>query len=151
VLHARREAANVAFVTVGPSVLASRTLACVADYMSRELLVVEPSIGLAAAASLMAQRRVGSVLVVEAGRLAGIFTERDIVRAVSHDVLAMQEPVSDWMSRKPITVEPETPIDRARSLMLEHHFRHLPVARGDELLGMISMRDLARASAEGRD
>jgi CBS domain-containing protein len=126
-------------------------LAAVADYMSRELLVVEPNVGLAAAASLMAQRRVGSVLVMDEGSLEGIFTERDIVRAVSHDVMAMHEPVSDWMSRSPITVEPETSIEEARRLMLEHHFRHLPVARGGELVGMISMRDLARASAEGGD
>ena len=70
--------------------------------MSRELLVVEPDAGLAAAASLMAQRRVGSVLVIDGQTLLGIFTERDIVRAVSHDVMAMQEPVSDWMSR-PLT------------------------------------------------
>lgn len=126
-------------------------MASVADYMNRELLVVEPDVGLAAAASLMAQRRVGSVLVVEDGRLEGIFTERDIVRAVSHDVLAMQEPVSDWMTRTPITVTPETAIDAARKLMLEHHFRHLPVTRDQELVGMISMRDLTRAAAEERD
>ena len=119
--------------------------------MSRELLVVEPSVGLAEAASLMAQRRVGSVLVMRGSELLGIFTERDIVRAVSHDVLAMQEPVSDWMSREPITVTPETAIDQARRLMLEHHFRHLPVAQDQQLVGMISMRDLARAAAEGRD
>jgi len=125
-------------------------MAAVADYMSRELLVIEPEAGLAAAASLMAQRRVGSVLVVEGGRLAGIFTERDIVRAVSQDVMAMHEPVSDWMTRTPFTVAPETPIDEARDLMLEHHFRHLPVTRQGELLGMISMRDLARAAAEDR-
>jgi CBS domain-containing protein len=126
-------------------------LAAVADYMSRELLVVEPDVGLAAAASLMAQRRVGSVLVMDGQTLLGIFTERDIVRAVSHDVMAMQEPVSDWMSRSPITVAPETPIDEARRLMLDHHFRHLPVRQGDGLVGMISMRDLTRASAEGSD
>jgi len=119
--------------------------------MSRELLVIEPEAGLAAAASLMAQRRVGSVLVVVGGRLEGIFTERDIVRAVSQDVMAMHEPVSDWMTRTPFTVAPETPIDQARDLMLEHHFRHLPVTRGDELVGIISMRDLTRAAAEDRD
>jgi len=126
-------------------------VASVADYMSRELLVIEPEAGLAAAASLMAQRHVGSVLVVAGGSLRGIFTERDIVRAVSQDVMAMHEPVSDWMTSAPLTVAPETPIDEARDLMLERHFRHLPVTRGDELLGMISMRDLTRAAAEGRD
>ena len=116
--------------------------------MSRELLVVNPESGLAAAASVMSQRRVGSVLVVDDGRLIGIFTERDIVRAVSQDVMAMHEPVSDWMTAEPLTVAPDTPVEVARELMLEHHFRHLPVTRGEELLGIISMRDLARASAD---
>src|SRR5690242_416345 len=101
--------------------------------MSRELLVVEPDVGLAAAASLMAQRRVGSVLVMGGQALLGIFTERDIVRAISHDVMAMDEPVSDWMSRSVVTVNPETPIEEARRLMLDHHFRHLPVMQGEEL------------------
>jgi CBS domain-containing protein len=126
-------------------------VASVADYMTHELLVVEPETGLAAAASLMAQRRIGSVLVCDGGKLHGIFTERDIVRAVSNDVMAMHEPVSDWMTRSPITVTPETPIEEARDLMLEHHFRHLPVTRGGDLVGMISMRDLTRAAAEDRD
>ena len=123
-------------------------MATVTEYMSRELLVVNPELGLAAAASVMSQRRIGSVLVVENGRLIGIFTERDIVRAVSQDVMAMHEPVSDWMTRDPLTVVPGTPVDEARELMLEHHFRHLPVTQGEELLGIISMRDLARASAD---
>ncbi len=120
----------------------------VTEYMSRELLVVNPELGLAAAASVMSQRRIGSVLVVEGGRLVGIFTERDIVRAVSQDVMAMHEPVSDWMTRDPLTVAPDTSVEQARELMLEHHFRHLPVTRGEELLGIISMRDLARATLD---
>jgi CBS domain-containing protein len=120
----------------------------VTEYMSRELLVVNPESGLAAAASVMSQRRIGSVLVVERGRLVGIFTERDIVRAVSQDVMAMHEPVSDWMTRDPLTVAPDTSVEKARELMLEHHFRHLPVTQGEELLGIISMRDLTRASVD---
>jgi CBS domain-containing protein len=124
------------------------TAPMVTEYMSRELLLVNPESGLAAAASVMSQRRIGSVLVVENGRLVGIFTERDIVRAVSQDVMAMHEAVSDWMTRDPLTVAPDTSVDVARELMLEHHFRHLPVTQGDELVGIISMRDLTRATVD---
>ena len=124
------------------------TASTVTEYMSRELLLVNPESGLAAAASVMSQRRIGSVLVVENGRLVGIFTERDIVRAVSQDVMAMHEPVSDWMTRDPLTVAPDTSVDVARELMLQHHVRHLPVTQGEELLGIISMRDLTRATVD---
>jgi acetoin utilization protein AcuB len=67
---------------------------------------------------------------------------------VSQDVMAMHEPVSDWMTRDPLTVTPDTSVEKARELMLEHHFRHLPVTQGEELLGIISMRDLTRASVD---
>jgi CBS domain-containing protein len=124
-------------------------MATVGDWMSRELLFCEASATVGEAASLMAQRHVGSVLVLAGGRLAGIFTERDIVRAVSHDVQAGDEPVEDWFTRDPRTVTPEVSIDDAREVMLAGHFRHLPVTDGPggEVIGMLSMRDIARSAA----
>jgi CBS domain-containing protein len=125
-------------------------MATVGDWMSRRLLVLDASASVGDAVSLMAQRHVGSVLVTRAGRLAGIFTERDVVRAVSQDVHAPEEPVEHWYTRDPRTVTPDVSVDRAREMMLEGHFRHLPVTDGEggEVIGMLSMRDLARAAAE---
>lgn len=125
-------------------------MATVGDWMSRHLLACDASATVGEAASLMAQRHVGSVLVTQGGRLAGIFTERDIVRAVSHDVHAAEEPVADWFTRDPRTVTPDVSLEDARELMLAGHFRHLPVTDGPggEVIGMISMRDVARATAE---
>lgn len=125
------------------------SMATVADWMSRALLVCDASASVSEAASLMAQRHVGSVLVTQGGRLAGIFTERDIVRAVSQDVQAPEEPIEHWFTPNPSTVTPDTSIDQARELMLERHFRHLPVTDGPggEVIGMLSMRDVARAAA----
>lgn len=127
-------------------------MATVGDWMSRDLLRLDASATVGDAASLMAQRHVGSVLVTQAGELTGIFTERDIVRAVSHDVHATEEPIEHWFTRAPRTVTPEVSVDKARELMLEGHFRHLPVTDGPggEVVGMLSMRDLARATAEQR-
>ena len=127
-------------------------MATVGDWMTRRLLALDASASVGEAASLMAQRHVGSVLVMRDGRLTGIFTERDIVHAVSHDVQAPDEPLADWFTRAPVTVTPEVSIDRARELMLEGGFRHLPVTDGPggEVTGMLSMRDVARATAAAR-
>lgn len=124
-------------------------MATVGEWMSRGLLVCDASASVGEAASLMAQRHVGSVLVTQGGRLAGIFTERDIVRAVSQDVQAPDEPVEHWFTPNPTTATPEMSIDQARELMLERHFRHLPVTDGPGgvVIGMLSMRDVARAAA----
>lgn len=116
--------------------------------MSQELLCVDQASTVAEAASLMAQRRVGSVLVVDGSRPAGILTERDIVRAVSHDVMAMHEPILDWLTRDPVTIAADADVFDARRLMVEGNFRHLPVMAEGRLVGMLSMRDLARAALE---
>jgi CBS domain-containing protein len=121
-------------------------MAVVAELMSRELVKVGPEITVAEAASVMAQRRVGSVLVMIGGRLHGIFTERDIVRALSNDIAAPREQISHWMTRDPLTIGSDADAEGAVRLMSERHFRHLPVVDGSgELAGMLSMRDLVRA------
>ncbi len=116
----------------------------VREIMSTALTTVDPSATVAEAAVLMGQRNVGSALVMDGERLAGIFTERDVVRAVSQDFDAPTCPISTWMSRRPVTVGPETDVDDAMSLMVSGGFRHLPVTEGDRPIGMVSMRDLSR-------
>jgi CBS domain-containing protein len=120
----------------------------VSDAMSRELNRAGPEITIAEAASLMSQRRVGSTLVCRGDRLVGIFTERDILRAVSHDASAMGDSLEHWMTRKPLTVAPDTDLDEALRIMVEGHFRHLPVQEEGQLVGMLSMRDVSRVSLE---
>jgi len=114
--------------------------------MSRSIVTVAPTTSVAEAATVMSTRHVGSVLVLEGGRLVGIFTERDIVRALATDFDAASEPVRSWMTPGARTLAPSASADEALDLMLEHGFRHVPVLDGERVVGVVSMRDLtARA------
>jgi CBS domain-containing protein len=117
----------------------------VRDVMTQVVLTAEVGMTIAEAASLMAQRRVGSALVVEGERLVGIFTERDIVKALSQDASATHQAIGHWMTRNPQTISAEATVEEALQRMLDGGFRHLPVVDDDRMAGMISMRDLSRA------
>ena len=116
------------------------------EVMTAELITVEPSTSVAAAVTVMGMQGVGAVLVIENGRLEGIFTERDLVRALSHDIGAASQPVTQWMTPNPVTVGPETSVERALEIMLAGNFRHLPVTDGDQVVGVVSIRDLSRVT-----
>jgi CBS domain-containing protein len=111
--------------------------------MSTTLHTVSPTATIGEAVALMAQHRIGSTLVMDGTSLAGIFTERDTVRAISQAHDAPAHEVSSWMTRNPITVGPEEDTDVALNTMLSNGFRHLPVVDGGEVIGVVSIRDLA--------
>ncbi len=113
--------------------------------MSKDLVTVEPTATVAEAATLMGGRHVGSALVIEGGRATGIFTERDVLRALGSDFDAAHHPVADWMTHDPTTVDIDAEVRTARDLMLDGGFRHLPVLEGTELVGIVSIRDISRA------
>ena len=77
------------------------------NHMSRSLLTVEPGLGLKAVAERMVAKDVGAVLVIDNGRLVGILTERDIMRAVAGGITD-DTLVSDWMTRDPVSIAPES-------------------------------------------
>jgi CBS domain-containing protein len=116
------------------------------EVMTAELITVEPSTSVAAAVTVMGMQGVGAVLVMEQGRLEGIFTERDLVRALSHDISASSQPVTQWMTPNPVTVGPETAVERALEIMLAGNFRHLPVTDGQQVVGVVSIRDVSRVT-----
>jgi CBS domain-containing protein len=123
-------------------------MASVGEIMTKELVTVESGATVAEAATVMGERKVGSALVIDEGVLVGIFTERDIVRALSQDFDAPGHPITHWMTREPATISPETTVQEALDIMLTRGFRHLPVVDGTSPVGMVSMRDLSRATAE---
>jgi CBS domain-containing protein len=119
------------------------------DLMSRDLLSVAPEDTIGEAAQKMVDRGVGSAVVLDFGRLIGIFTERDLMRAVAGRVHSSEARVREWMTADPVTVSPEDSAEEAASTMLERGFRHLPVVENDRAIGIISIRDVARWGAEG--
>ena len=126
-------------------------MTAVREVMTEQLVTVEPSTSVAAAVTVMGIQRVGAVLVMEDarldnGRLEGICTERELVRALSYDIAAASQPMAHWMTRNPVTVGPEASVEQALEIMLGGHFRHLPVTEGESLVGIVSIRDLSRAT-----
>jgi CBS domain-containing protein len=113
----------------------------VRDHMSSDLLSVEASASIMEIAERMVDRNVGAVLVLDDGRLAGILTERDVLRAVARG-LSDTTRVADCMTAHPETIGPDDTTEHAAVLMLHGGFRHLPVVEGDSLVGVISIRDL---------
>jgi CBS domain-containing protein len=122
-------------------------MATVGETMSTQLVTMSSGSSLAEAASVMSQRQVGSVLIMDGERLAGILTERDIVRAISHDIGAPRDEIGHWMTESPQSIEVGETLEEARDRMDRAHIRHLPVTEAGKLVGMLSMRDLIRIGA----
>jgi CBS domain-containing protein len=124
----------------------------VREIMSTELVTIDPSATLLKAASVMSAGHVGSILVMDAGSLVGILTERDMLRALAGSAKADEarvSSVSTWMTRDPVTVAPDEQVGEALDRMLFGGFRHLPVTESGAVTGMVSMRDLAKNIATG--
>jgi CBS domain-containing protein len=118
------------------------------DFMSREVLSVAPEDTIGEAAQRMADANVGSSVVLEHGRLIGILTERDLLRAMAQRVHPSEARVREWMTAEPVAVSESTTADEAARLMVENGFRHRPVVDGDRTLGVVSLRDVMRHGLE---
>jgi CBS domain-containing protein len=118
----------------------------IGQVMSRDLLTVGEDATLVETAEAMNARRVGAVLVIADGRLRGILTERDILRAVATGGLAGT--VGSFMTRHPETVEAEESAQHAGVIMIHGGFRHLPVLDAERPVGIVSIRDLMRVVLE---
>ena len=98
------------------------------------------------AIAMMAEKEVGALLVVDAGRTAGIISERDYTRKVIlKDKSSKQAQVQEIMTTDVVSVTPEMHIDECVALMKKHHIRHLPVSEDGVITGMLSLRDLFSA------
>jgi len=103
-------------------------------------------------AKLMVEHNIGAVPVLREGQLAGIFSERDLMRRV---VVDGKDPartaVSQVMTDDPLTVAPNDALETCMTLMKRHGFRHLPVCSGRELKGVISLRDILLHDLDEKD
>lgn len=120
----------------------------VSELMSKPTCFVDAETTLAEATTMMGEQRVGSALVMDSDQLVGILTERDIVRAMSTAHDAPARPVVEWMTKNPITTTGDTPVREALRTMVEGGFRHLPITEGEAVVGVLSMRDIAKALAD---
>lgn len=107
---------------------------------------IAPSDTVYDAIAIMAEKEVGALLVVDAGRTAGIISERDYTRKVIlKDKSSKQAQVREIMTTEVVSVTPEMHIDECVALMKKHHIRHLPVSEDGIITGMLSLRDLFSA------
>lgn len=122
------------------------TAPTVATVMTEPVVTAGQDETLAAAARRMQENHIGSVVIVDAGRPVGIVTERDLLRAAAASAPPSAARVADWMAADPDCVDTDTSIDVAWRQLADRGYRHIPVVVGDQLKGIVSMRDLmARA------
>jgi CBS domain-containing protein len=116
------------------------------------LYTVSPDTDLANAAATMAERDIGSLVVMEFGDLVGMLTFREVIKALhAHGgSLEAAGTVRKHMDDSPITVTPDTEVNEVRRIMLEKHARYLPVMNARTLLGVISFYDVAKAVLEAQ-
>ena len=115
-------------------------MSTLAEICKPTFITVAPEDTLGEVAERMTRQNVGAVIVKDHGRLIGILTERDMLRAMAARVHTSEARVRQWMTEDPITATPDLELDDAAKLMLDNGFRHLPVVNGSEVLGVVSLR-----------
>jgi len=112
----------------------------------REIFSIEPAATLQSAATLLAEKRIGAVLILGADRrIIGILSERDIVRAVGErGVAALEQPVSQTMTRKVSTCTEGETLVCIMERMTEGKFRHVPVVDQGRVIGIVSIGDVVK-------
>ena len=117
----------------------------IGQVMSKPVRTVESNEKLSAALAVMDKHDIGNVVVVEAQKLVGIVTERDVVRRILKDSRVIQEPVKQVMSKPVITASPDSTVQEALEIMLKNKIRQLPVVQGSSLVGIVTDKDLMRS------
>ena len=112
----------------------------------REVVAIEPNANLAAAVALLAEKRIGALLILGADRrVVGILSERDIVRALAErGAAALDEPVSGAMTRKVATAHERETVASIMERMTAGKFRHIPVVDQGRLTGIVSIGDVVK-------
>ncbi|MEX2393707.1 MAG: citrate synthase [Actinomycetota bacterium] len=117
------------------------------EIMTPDALTVPPGTALAEAAATMRERGVGSVVVEDVqGKVVGILTERDLVKATADGAHPTDATVDQWMTHSPVTMPSDGGITHALDQMMERHFRHIPICDDSKLVGIVSFRQLVEAA-----
>lgn len=110
--------------------------------------VCGPDVSIAHAAAVMIDQSIGSLGIVEEGRLVGILTDRDVLRAVASGADGEKSEVRAWMTPDPDVLSPEVDVSDAADWLLATGYRHLPVVESGRLLGVVSIKDILWAIKE---
>jgi CBS domain-containing protein len=121
------------------------SIATLLEHKGGALHTVPATVSVAEAVQEMNRHKIGSVLIMNGAALAGIFTERDVLRRVVGAQLDPRStPVTKVMSANVITITPETTVQQVMDLFADKRCRHLPVMRDNQLVGLISIGDVSR-------
>src|SRR5262245_6043930 len=120
----------------------------IADAMAVRVVTVQPKESVQVAIARMLEENVGAVAVCEGSRLVGIFTERDVLALAGGGARFDELTVGAVMTRTLVTVTPDVNVVEAARLMGERRIRHLPVLEGENLLGIVGIREVLRALVE---
>jgi CBS domain-containing protein len=121
------------------------TVRSILNTKGHQIVSVEPDAKLAATIKLLAEKKIGAVLVMNQSRLEGILSERDIVRALGERGAGVLEaPVSDVMTRKVVTCKETDTVAELMEMMTSGKFRHLPVTDNGKVVGLISIGDIVK-------
>jgi CBS domain-containing protein len=117
---------------------------------SGNVVTIDPTADLAAAAKLLAERRIGAVVILGVDdRIVGILSERDIVRALAeHGPIALNKPVSQFMTRDVKTCSEDDTVGNVMGYMTAGKFRHIPVVQKESLIGIVSIGDVVKSRIE---
>jgi len=121
------------------------TVRAVLESKGHNIVTVEPAATVRTAVQLLSERRIGAVLIMAGTRIAGILSERDVVRVLGERGAAiLDENVEQVMTRKVITCRPADTVAAIMEKMTEGKFRHLPVVEDNKVVGLISIGDVVK-------
>jgi CBS domain-containing protein len=120
----------------------------ISEVMTESVVTADCSATLREVGELMRDRNVGSVVICETGYPVGLITDRDLAIDVAADAVSIDESVHDYATRPLVTCESEMDIEEAAALMVQHRVRRLPVLNGEELVGIVTLDDLAVRSGD---
>jgi CBS domain-containing protein len=115
----------------------------ISEVMTHGVVTAESADSLQYVGELMRDRNVGSVVVCDGGRPVGVITDRDLALAVVADRVGADDRAGSYASRPLVTGDIEMDLEEAVALMIQHRIRRLPVTEGEELVGIVTIDDLA--------
>lgn len=121
-------------------------VAAILKSKGRAVATAKPEVTLLEISQKLAQKKIGAIIIVgEAGKLSGIISERDVIRAISeHGAEALKLPVSKVMTKTVIRCMESSVLDELMEIMTKGRFRHLPVVEDDKLVGIVSIGDIVK-------